>query len=193
MNKTAQKISEFLKDSGLNRFERLDPSRWVVSVSCDAPEVERFVVDIYLMDNWISFTSIVITNLRGEKLAEFYELLFRLNYYLNGLKFAISTDGGVITLQLELDDAQDLNFERFQSIFRGFTLFYWEWYPKLVQAAVELKLKFRQTQEKTWIDGMLGSLTNSSEDIRFRLGDTERKQATPQLIGNGYNQKNYYH
>lgn len=134
-----------------------ESNRWLISIKLvGSAEVEEFVVEIFLMDDWISFTSLVLTNLEGENISSFYEFLFRMSSYLNGFKFGITPDGEFITIQTELNN-RNLNIDSFFDTLKWFSTFYIQWYPVILDSAYKLHLKFRKAQNRT-VDDLMGEL-----------------------------------
>ena len=95
------------------------------------------------------------------ELVHYYELLFRLNSFLNGLKFAIDLNGSYIALQTEAD-ITDFDLDHLRTIIQRFSFFYSEWFPQLMGLAREHGLNFRKSGRKPAIvDEMLQTLIAS--------------------------------
>lgn len=155
------RIDNFLRQLGLSEYEVPEPNRWPVTIPVNTDEVENFVLDIYLTDGWISFTSVAMENLSGSNLVSYYELLFRLNSFLNGLKFTVDLNGSYIALQAE-SDITDFDLDHLRNVIQRFMFFYTEWFPRLVEIADENGLKFRNlTKKQTMVDKMLQKLIAS--------------------------------
>jgi hypothetical protein len=140
-------LSRFLRKVGLQNYEIPEPNRWVVTIPLHDSEVDYFTLDIYQSADWISFTSVVMENVSGNRLHSFYELLFRLNHFLNGLKFAIDFEGRYITLQTEID-ISEFDIDSLKNVIQQFIFFYTNWYSTLVRIAAENKLKYRKPTKK---------------------------------------------
>lgn len=146
-NKFSTRITDYLDDlgkAGFIRYEEASESnRWFVYIPLRDADVEEFILEIFLMDKWVSFTSVIMNNLQGENLPHFYEFLFRFSSYLNGFKFGVTPNGEFITIQTE-QNVRDLNRESFIETLKWFNSFYLEWYPVLVNSAKKLNLRFRK-------------------------------------------------
>jgi hypothetical protein len=175
------RVENFLRQLGLAEYEIPEPNRWLVTVPVNSPEVESFELDIYQTNGWISFTSVAMENLSGENLVNYYELLFRLNSFLNGMKFAVDLNGAYIALQTE-EEVTDFDLEHLQNIIQRFSFFYSEWFPRLVEIARENGLKFRKSSRKqTEVDKMLQTLIASELLSQGNLAlprDTDSKKST---------------
>lgn len=194
MSKMHKRIEGFLSALGLTQVEQTSPNRWVVTVLCNAPDdqvlgdevsedeilegatyaITDFSVEIYLMGDWVSFTSVAMKDLYGARRSDFYELVFKLNYYLNGTKFALTDENNdlIILAERHIDG---LNFEQFKSVFEQFLLFYVKWFPELVDFAVELKLKFRKkSKQNPLVNDRLARIVGNN----FHLDALEKGQNT---------------
>jgi hypothetical protein len=155
------RVENFLRQLGLTEYEIPEPNRWLVTVPLNTNEVENFELDIYQTDGWISFTSVAMENLSGTNLVHYYELLFRLNSFLNGLKITVDLNGAYIALQTE-SDVTDFDLEHLRNIIQRFSIFYSEWFPRLIEIAQEYGLKFRKPSKKqSMVDKMLQKLIAS--------------------------------
>jgi hypothetical protein len=169
----SERITGYLKRIGLDDFDQTEPNRWHVTFPCDTHDIESFHVEIYLTNDWATFSSIVIKSMYGDHLSDYYDFLFRLNHYINGLKFALTPDGEAILIQAERH-VSELTHERFKEVFEQLLYFYIEWYPRLVEyAADDFKLKFRKRPRK---EGLIKQLLSS-------LIDPGESGDPPRLIG----------
>jgi hypothetical protein len=155
------RLDKFLKKIGILDYEITEPNRWIVTIPIHTEIVESFAIDIYQTDGWISFTSVVMENLSGKNLPHFYELLFRLNHFLNGLKFSVDFNGEYITLQTETDSTE-FDIDRLKNVLQQFIMFYTNWYPALINIASEYDLTYRKpTKKQSIVDKMLNSIVTS--------------------------------
>ena len=128
-------------------FDNSEPNRWIFHDSGEGDDAEEFTIEIYQSDGWVTFTSVIMINLQGGKLAQFYEALFRLNHYLNGFKLGVTTNGDYITLQTDMNIAH-LDLVQLKNTLLQFRAFYSQYYSSIVEFAQELGLKFRKSTRK---------------------------------------------
>lgn len=179
MNKFETKIENYITQLGYLNFEKPEPGRWYVKIEVNTGEIEFFVVEILLMDKWVSFSSVVITNLQGKNLSKFYEILLRLTNYLHAFKFGVSNNGEVITLQTEWNSLE-LDLNTFQGIIKNFQTFYHRWYPQIIDYATKLGLRYRKSLAKfEEIDQFVKKLV-AMKDYKT-LGS--RKKKSPKKFG----------
>lgn len=162
MNNANDYIAGMLRQIGITEYENLAPNRWAIQLPLDSSETEDFTVEIYIKDGWVSLTSMVMKNLRGSKLPQFYELLFQLSHYLNGFKLGMTADGEYISLQAEVS-AKHLDFIGLNNILLQFGSFYLNYYPKIIEIADQFRLKFRKgVQKRRDVDDMWKKLIGNS-------------------------------
>ncbi|RME55876.1 hypothetical protein D6779_11695 [Candidatus Parcubacteria bacterium] len=148
-------VGRFLASIGLRDFEVVEPGRWSVFIPLDSPDLEGFTIDIYVCDNWISFTSVVFDNIAGSNARHFFEMILRLNYYLVGLKMGVDITGKFITLQTEIATT-DFDRDKLVQVIGRFVWFFSDWYPKLLHIIEKYGITFRRpSRRKTKTDSML--------------------------------------
>jgi hypothetical protein len=152
-------ITSYLLRLGYRDFIRPERDRWVVGLRNPGSEPKEFTVEIYLRGPWVGFISPFFYNLEGDRLGDFYELIHRLNHFLDLFKFGISEDGRSITLQVEWSRA-DMDFVHFKGILHQFARIYAKcWFP-LVKEAHDLGLTERE-RESPWVDRTARKLIGS--------------------------------
>ena len=146
-------VTEYLLRLGYENFLKPEQNRWEVTLCNSDYEPEEFTVEIYLRGPLIGFVSSFFENLEGDRLAEFYELIHRLNYHLDLFKFGISEDGQSITLQVEWGRAY-MDYKLFKEILDYFPNIYAKWWLPLVETAHKMGLTKREEQV-SWLDNIV--------------------------------------
>lgn len=150
-----------------------ESDRWLVRAYLSDSEVEYFEVGIYLMNDWLSFDSVILDNISGKQSHRFYEVLLRYSSFINGLKFAVSPNGEYVTLQTELH-LTNLDERSFSDVFKRFAIFYIQVYPGILNIAELLGLSFSKKTDKK-VDSMFDQLASASNSSPITERDYLRR------------------
>jgi len=183
-----QAVLEFLQGKRFITYKQHPTlAQWRINIDIasmfEKAPVENFNIDVLLMNDSISFSSILFRNISGTKARQFYELLLRYSSYLNELKFAVTPDGRYVTIQAEAD-LSGLNQDLFFRLFTRFIKFYNYTYPVLIDTLEALDLGIKRKGDKlidSHLDRMIDStMMDSTSDIGF-LPRQERGNGVMQI------------
>ncbi|PSR16885.1 hypothetical protein C8255_15560 [filamentous cyanobacterium CCP3] len=164
----------------LNRQSRIElkkhpeQDRWLITIPVGSQNIEGFSIEIFLEDPWVSFSSLIMKNLQGQKVSDFYEAIALLSSYLNSLKISIDPENDYIVLQHDVD-LDSLNNQKEQYIRKIFNLFYEffeKYYPDLIKLATNLSLQYRTEHSRK---------SEASDFVKHMIGDSSRTSLNPNL------------
>ncbi len=153
-------ITRYLFNLGINNFLKPAENRWLFNVKLENSEPGEFQIQILLSENSLVFISPFLPNLQGENLEQYYEILLRLTSYLDYLKFGISHDGKVITLQAEYSRI-NFTYSKFTESIQVFIQVYMECWLKLTELANDIGLEQRSSSNKS-----IGEFWKRFQDFR---------------------------